>query len=315
MALSTSITLATFVASLILLLTPISCSSPLVIRNVVDDEPRNSSIPQDDIDLLELHLNLEYLGAELFLHAATGNGLDTFSPALASGGPRPLGAKKAKLEPFFRDLIEQLAWQNVGHLRAIMKTVEGFPRPLLDLRAESFAKLMDKAFGRPLSPPFDPYASGLNFLIASYMLPYVCLTGYVGTNQRLQGSAFKQLVAGLLAVKSGQDAVIRGLLYERAFQKVEPYEITVAEFTDRISDLRNKLGHRGIKDEGLVVPQYQGAEGKIRGNVLAGNQYSVGFARSPREILRIMYGGGNEHSAGGFFPHGANGRIARSYMR
>lgn len=70
---------------------------------------------------------------------------------------------------------------------------EGFPRPLLDLRAESFAKVMDKAFGRSLSPPFDPYASGINFLIASYMIPYVGLTGYIGTNQRLKGSASKQV--------------------------------------------------------------------------------------------------------------------------
>ncbi|KAJ9181768.1 hypothetical protein P3X46_005827 [Hevea brasiliensis] len=314
MTLSTCTTLGIIVASL-LLITPISYSSQLVIRNIVDDEHKIScSIPENDIDLLEFPLNLEYLGAEFFLHASMGHGLDRYAPSLASGGPRPLGAKKANLDPFIRDVIEQFAWQNVGHLRGIKKTVEGFPRPLLDLRAELFAKVMDKAFGRSLSPPFDPYASGLNFLIASYMIPYVCLTGYIGTNQRLEGSASKQLVAGLLAVKSGQDAIIRGLLYQRAFEKVQPYGITVAEFTDRISDLRNKLGHRGLKDEGLIVPQYQGAEGKIRGNVLVGNQYSVGFARSPREILRIVYGGGNEHSVGGFFPHGANGRIARSYI-
>ncbi|KAJ9154636.1 hypothetical protein P3X46_027954 [Hevea brasiliensis] len=308
MALSPFTTIATIVASLILLLTSVSSYSfPLVIRD--DDE---HSIPENDIDLLEFPLNLEYLGAEFFLHASMGHGLDRYAPSLASGGPRPLGAKKANLDPrplgakkanldpFIRDVIEQFAWQDVGHLRAIKKTVEGFPRPLLDLRTESFAKVMDKAFR-------------LNFLIASYMIPYVGLTGYIGTNQRLQGSASKQLVAGLLAVKSGQDAVIRGLLYERAFQKVQPYGITVAEFTDRISDLRNKLGHRGLKDEGLIVPEYKSAEGKIRGNVLVGNQYSVGFASSPREIVRIVYGGGNEHSAGGFFPHGANSRIARFY--
>ncbi|XP_021596008.2 desiccation-related protein PCC13-62 [Manihot esculenta] len=315
MALSTCTTIAPIVAYLVLLLTPISYSSPLVIRNVVDDERISSSISEKDIDLLEFPLNLEYLGAEFFLHASTGHGLERYAPNLASGGPRPLGAKKAKLDPLIRDVIEQFAWQDVGHLRAIKQTVEGFPRPLLDLRAESFAKVMDKAFGRSLSPPFDPYASGINFLIASYMIPYVGLTGYIGTNQRLKGSASKQLVAGLLSVKSGQDAVIRGLLYERALEKVQPYGITVAEFTDRLSDLRNKLGDRGLKDEGLIVPKYKGAEGKIRGNVLAGNQDSVGFARSPREILRIVYGGGNEHSAGGFFPHGANGRIARSYLR
>lgn len=123
-----------------------------------------------------------------------------------------------------------------------------------------------------------------------------------------------QLVAGLLGVESGQDAVIRALLYERAARKVKPYGVTVAEFTRRISDLRNNLGHAGIKDEGIVVPTYKGAEGKISGNVLAGDHYSLSYARTPEEILRIMYGGGNEHVPGGFYPKGADGRIARSHL-
>ena len=124
-----------------------------------------------------------------------------------------------------------------------------------------------------------------------------------------------QLVAGLLAVESGQDAVIRGLLYKRALEKVKPYGITVAEFTNRISELRNRLGSAGEKDEGLIVPYFKGAEGKIRGNVLAGDKNSVGYDRTPEEILRIVYGGGDEHVPGGFYPKGADGRIAKSHLR
>jgi hypothetical protein len=123
-----------------------------------------------------------------------------------------------------------------------------------------------------------------------------------------------QLVAGLLGVESGQDAVIRALLYERATVKVQPYGITVAEFTNRFSELRNKLGRAGFKDEGLVVPPVKGAEGRIVGNVLAGDRDSISYGRTPEEILRIVYGGGDEHVPGGFYPKGANGRIARSHL-
>lgn len=123
-----------------------------------------------------------------------------------------------------------------------------------------------------------------------------------------------QLVAGLLGVESGQDAVIRGLLYERAAMEVKPYGIPVAEFTNNISKLRNKLGKAGVKDEGLIIPHAQGAEGKITGNVLAGDIYSVSYERTPEEILRIVYGGGSESSPGGFYPEGANGGIARSHL-
>ncbi|CAL5411869.1 unnamed protein product [Camellia sinensis] len=274
----------------------------------------NSAIPGSDIDLLEFPLNLEYLEAEFFLWGSLGYGLDSIAPNLTMGGPPPVGTTKARLDPFTKAVILQFAFQEVGHLRAIKNTVRGFPRPLLNLSAEAFGNVMNSAFGRALKPAFDPYANELNFLLASYVIPYVGLTGYVGANTKLQSPISKRLVAGLLAVESGQDAVIRGLLYERAREKVKPYGITVAAFTDRISELRNKLGSAGVKDEGLIVPTFQGAEGKLRGNVLAGDQNSVGYDRTPEEILRIIYSSGDEHVPGGFYPKGADGRIAKSHL-
>ncbi|XP_008779568.1 desiccation-related protein PCC13-62 [Phoenix dactylifera] len=272
------------------------------------------TLPKSDVDLLEFPLNLEYLEAEFFLFGSLGHGLDQAAPNLTMGGPPPLGAKKAALDPLIRDIVAQFAYQEVGHLRAIQSTVKGFPRPLLDLSSSTFAKTMNEALQRNLEPPFDPYANGINYLLASYVIPYVGLTGYVGANSKLMSARSKRLVAGLLAVESAQDAVIRSLLYERAWMKVEPYGITVAEFTGRISELRNKLGGSGVKDEGIVVPPAMGAEGKIPGNVIAGNEYSVGYERTPKEILRIVYGNGDAHTPGGFFPKGAQGHIARSYL-
>ena len=64
--------------------------------------------------------------------------------------------------------------------------MKGFPRPLLNLSSEAFATVIDSAFGRRLIPPFDPYANEINYLLASYIIPYVGLTGYVGTNPKLQ---------------------------------------------------------------------------------------------------------------------------------
>ncbi|XP_059462533.1 desiccation-related protein PCC13-62-like [Corylus avellana] len=302
----TPLTITTFL--LLLLLFPTSYCYEV---NIYWD---SSSVPESDVNLLEFPLNLEFLEAEFFLYGSFGYGLDKFAPNLSRGGPPPIGARRAKLDTFTRDVIKQFALQEVGHLRAIQRAVKGFPRPLLDLSAASFAKVVDSAFGRPLKPPFDPYATSLNFLLASYLIPYVGLTGYVGANPKLQGDSSKRLVAGLLGVEAGQDAVIRALLYERAAVKVQPYGITVAEFTNRLSELRNKLGRAGFKDEGLVVPPVKGAEGRIVGNVLAGDRDSISYGRTPEEILRIVYGGGDEHVPGGFYPKGANGRIARSHL-
>lgn len=123
-----------------------------------------------------------------------------------------------------------------------------------------------------------------------------------------------QLVASLLGVESGQDAMIRTYLYEHRNEKVVPYNLTVAEMTNLLSSLRNELGMCGLKDEGVVVPPVLGPEGKIETNVLSSNKDSLSYTRTPQEITRVLYGTGNEHVPGGFYPHGANGRIARSFL-
>ncbi|KAK9086432.1 hypothetical protein Syun_028826 [Stephania yunnanensis] len=86
-------------------------------------------------------------------------------------------------------------------------------------------------------------------MLASYVIPYMGILGYVGANPSLNGHKTKRLLAGLLGVEAGQDAVIRSYLFERATEIVHPYNHTVAEFTDRVSKLRNKLANNGVKDE------------------------------------------------------------------
>ncbi|GLJ33173.1 hypothetical protein SUGI_0667930 [Cryptomeria japonica] len=272
------------------------------------------TIYPSEVDLLEFPLNLEYLEAEFFLFGSLGYGLDRAAPELPDGGPPPVGGKKANLDSVTYNVILEFAYQEVGHLRAIKATVPGFPRPQLNLSAQFFATAMDAAFETKLNPPFDPYANSLNYLLASYLVPYVGLTGYVGTNPRLQSKTAKRLLAGLLGVESGQDAVIRALLFESLLEKVEPYPYTVAEFTRRISMLRNSLGQTPSVDEGLVVERQHGAEGRVTGNILAGDERSVAYARTPEQILRIVYSTGNESIPGGIYPRGGNGRIARSYL-
>lgn len=69
--------------------------------------------------------------------------------------------------------------------RAIQARVKGFPRPTLNLSIAQFSDMMNSAFERPLIPPFDPYKNSVNYLLASYLIPYVGLNGYVGTLPKL----------------------------------------------------------------------------------------------------------------------------------
>jgi hypothetical protein len=126
-----------------------------------------------------------------------------------------------------------------------------------------------------------------------------------------------QLQASILAVEAGQDAVIRLLLYQRADEVVAPYQgHTVADFTRRISDWRNRMSGCGAKDEGVkVLDRQQGAERRTISNILGAGDDSLGFQRTPAEVLRILYGSRNEQVPGGFLPRGANGTIARGFFQ
>ncbi|CAI0395716.1 unnamed protein product [Linum tenue] len=272
-----------------------------------------------DRDQIQFALNLEFLEAELFLHAALGHGLDEIAPEYALGGPPPVGAQKAQLGPIVWRIVEEFGFQEIGHLRAIFETVGGVPRPLYDLSARNFGAIFDEAvggyFGGKLEPPFNPYLCETNFLLACYLIPYVGLNGYVGTIPNLAKYTSRRLVAGLLGAEAGQDAVFRTLLYERAQEQVQPYNnITVADFTAALSELRNRLGMCGLKDEGLWVPPELGAENRTESNVLSLDFSSLAYARTPPEVLRIVYGTGDEHRPGGFLPRGGNGKIAMDLL-
>ncbi|KAK3140709.1 hypothetical protein QOZ80_5AG0404700 [Eleusine coracana subsp. coracana] len=281
--------------------------------------PRRGALPvyPSDMEQLQFLLNAKFVEAEWFLHAALGRGVDFLDHTLSGGGPRPAGAKKADLDFRTTEIAAELGYQELGHIRAIKQYVGGFPRPAIDLSADRFAMIMDDAMGVRLDPPFDPYANTVNFLLASYVLPHVTAAATMGISSTLMGYLSKRLQASILAVEAGQDAVIRLLLYQRADEVVAPYHgYTVADFTRRISDWRNRMSGCGAKDEGVkVLDRQQGAERRTISNILGAGEDSLGFQRTPAEVLRILYGSRNEQIPGGFLPRGANGTIARGFFQ
>uniref|UniRef100_A0A0E0H9P8 Desiccation-related protein PCC13-62 n=1 Tax=Oryza nivara TaxID=4536 RepID=A0A0E0H9P8_ORYNI len=267
--------------------------------------PRRGAVAvyPSDMAHIQFLLNAKFVEAEWFLHGALGRGIDFIDSALSGGGPPPTGARKATLDFRATEVAAEVGYQEVGHIRAITQSMGGFPRPAIDLSDAVFAAVMDDAMATRLDPPFDPYASSVNFLLASYILPHI--------------TASAALQASMLAVEAGQDAVIRMMLYERADEVVAPYRgRTVAEFTRRISEWRNAASRCGAKDEGVkVLDRRQGAERRTVSNILGAGDDSLGFARTPAEVLRILYGSGNEQVPGGFLPRGGNGTIARGFFQ
>lgn len=95
----------------------LSILSLIVLFSLPISISEGSNLPQSDVDLLEFPLNLEYLEAELFLFGSLGYGLDKYDANLTMGGPPPIGARAAKLDPLTKSIILQFALEEVGHLR------------------------------------------------------------------------------------------------------------------------------------------------------------------------------------------------------
>ncbi|XP_038898837.1 desiccation-related protein PCC13-62-like [Benincasa hispida] len=274
-------------------------------------------VPATDNDILEFLLNLYHLEAELFLRAATGNGTDDYDPSLAAGGPPPIGSRRATLGPLVRRVVEEFGYQKLGQLREIIREIVGRvpPRPLLNLSTEVVADFADAAIGRRLIPRFDPYANDNNFILTAQSITYTSTVSLVGATTTLISRGVRLLVAKLLAMEAGQNTFFRSYLYQRANQIVIPYNITIAEFTNRTSELTNRLAKCGLKDEGILVPRSLGAENRTDSNLLAADFNSLAYTRITKEVLRIFYGTGNESRPGSYFPNGANGDIARRYIQ
>lgn len=244
----------------------------------------------NDATIGNFALNFEYLGAELYTRAITGQTLaasDTTSGAGALSGGVVGGRQVTFDTPMVQQFVTQLMTDELGHVRTLRAIVgsAAIAEPTISL-SNSFATL---AAAAGLGSGFDPFLNENNLLLAAYALEDVCVTALHGAAALISNKQILTVAGGLLAVESYQASCIRTLLLQRGF----------ASQTQAISNLRASLS--GAADDQGVIRA--GAT-----NIVPADANSLVFARTPRQVLNIAYGAQNA-TAGGFFPNGANGTI------
>lgn len=243
-----------------------------------------------DMAIMNFTLNFEYLGAEYYLRALTGQGLIPTDLTGTGTQGTVIGGTQV---PFVSDAIRQYAQrlavdeqQHVRFLRASLGA-NAIAEPTIDLTA-SWTNMAIAAGLIVPGQTFNPFSGDVAFLLGAYVLEDVCVTALNGAVTLLQSPLAIQAAAGLLGVEAYQAGMIRTLLAN----------LGAGVATNAISALRAQLS--GVGDEGTSIPG-------LAYNSVNADIESLAFRRTPAQVLAIAYAG--NPAGGGFFPNKVNGVI------
>ena len=249
-----------------------------------------------DSAILNFALNLEYLEAEFYLHAVTGEGL----PARLTDGRgdrgRVVGGRKVNFATAnIRKYAEEIAKDELDHVRFLRSALGSakVARPKINIRASFTAAAQAAGLIGP-GDTFDPYANESNFLLAAFIFEDVGVTAYKGAAPLIDNATYLEAAAGILAVEAYHAGIIRTVLYNLGFR----------EQARKISKARDSLDGRSNKDEGIGWPKAS--------NLVPTDSNGIAFSRTAGQVLNVVYLDGGRARRGGFFPEGVNGTLNTS---
>ena len=246
-----------------------------------------------DPHVLNFALNLEYLEAEYYTYAVTGQGIEAQGIGVDGAGQKGDVIIKANPQvdfatPLIQQYAEEIAADERAHV-AFLRAALGqraVARPTIDL-LNSFNAAAQAA---GLGSSFDPFANEDNFLLGAFVFEDVGVTAYKGAARLLANKDFLEAAAGILAVEAYHAGEVRATLLARGLSAP----------AQAISDLRDGADGPTDLDQGVLL------DGKA--NVVPTDANGIAFSRNTTQVLNIVYLNGDT-KPGGFFPNGLNGAI------
>jgi hypothetical protein len=275
-----------------------------------------------DVDYLNFALNLEYLEAQFYLHAATGSGLQAAdmgsNPGTVTGGAQVGGS----LTTAQQNILNEIAYDEQEHVRFLRSALgtSAVSMPSIDL-VNSFNALASAA---GIASSFNPFTNFNTFLVGAFVFEDVGVTAYSGAAPLIStagiAAGYLAAAAGILAVEAYHAAYVRTVLTANAIAQgstAYPY----LTYANQVSALRATLG--GGMETMLTVPTgtppFTTTIPTPTSIVAATSANAIAYARTTDEVLHIVYGSLSNTSGattsaagvakGAFFPNGLNGNI------
>jgi Ferritin-like domain len=292
-----------------------------------------------DTDYLNFALNLEYLEANYYTLAASGQTIDQAGISLTGTGTQgtvtvkgsgPASCKVSFANTLVQSYATEIAKEERNHvnfLRGALSTA-AVAQPAIDL-VNSFNGLAS-LLGIGLSA-FDPFANDINFLLGSYIFEDVGVTAYTGAAPLLTSSTNLDAAAGIQGVEAYHAGLVRTTIYgldqsqttlgaagtaSAVASAISKLRATV-DGSNSISSTRAQGDDIGLGTQMVMLNGTSGitastlvnatTTGSINAGGSTGTAGSTVFARTAAQVLAIVYAGGS--GKGGFFPAGLNGNV------
>jgi hypothetical protein len=252
-----------------------------------------------DADIFNFALNLEYLEAEFYLRAATGQGLAAANvTGTGTQGTVTGGALVPFASPAIQQYAQRIAVDEQAHVLFIRDVLgsAAVAEPTINL-STSFTNLAIAAGLIVSGQTFNPFADQVSFLLGASIFEDVGVTAYAGAASSIANPNYLTAAAGILATEAYHSGSIRTLLAD----------IGAGVAFDAISNLRGVLS-AAVGGAGTQAEQ---------GILITGNNYNfvandingLAFRRTAAQVLNIVYGGGAASNYL-FFPNKLNGNIS-----
>ena len=292
-----------------------------------------------DADVLNFALNLEYLEAQFYSYAFSGNGLtaaQTGSGNTASGGLVPSTTNPPRKvdftgEPLIAQYAREIAQDEINHVNFLRTALSSaaVAQPLININGDASGPFtaLAKAANIDLTTSggvFDPYSSPNNFLLGSFVFEDVGVTAYKGSAGLLTQVANLDAAAGILTVEAFHAGIIRGALYARGVQTptLRTNADKIAGARDLVDGTTTTSGNppptlfanddQGISPVQTALTTTTGTTTATASNFVPTDANGIAFSRTAQQVLNVVYLSKAQATMGGFFPNGVNGTIRTS---